>query len=184
MVFSASARFASIPLFGWVTEAAEVSGWVSLLYLPAGVVMIALLMGGQSAALGVAAGSFGWNIVADKVDLSQNLALTAAMWGAAALSCMLFGVLRHSAGRTGPGEKPWMGYSLIEIVLFSAILAVLSPAFHHVVFAAIGAPSDIASLGAMVMGDFAGAMVLFFVLNLTASSVIHIRASRNKARTG
>lgn len=170
----------SIPLFGWISARLELSEWVSLFYLPAGVVLIALLLAGQSAAIGVALGSLGWNFVVGKADLFQNVAISLAVWLSAALACWLFMLLRRRQGRTGPGEKPWTGYSLLEIAGFSVVLAILSPAFHHVAFVLTDEEVGLHSFFLMALGDFSGAMALFLVLNVTASCVIHFRASRSR----
>lgn len=178
IAFSAAARFAAFPLFGWFSEQFELNDWISLLFLPAGVVLIALLLAGQSAALGLALGTLCWNLVIGKGELLQNLVVALAVWASAALACWLFMAWRHRQGRPGPGERPWTGYRLAEIAGFSVVLAVLSPAFHHVAFFATGEDYGLGSYLIMAAGDFAGAMMLFVALNLTTSILIHVRASR------
>lgn len=181
IALSAAARFTAFPLFGWFNEQFELNSWISVLFLPAGVVLIALLLAGQSAAIGLALGTFGWNLVSGKTDIVQNLVVSLAVWGSAALACWLFVAWRHRRGRPGPGERPWTGYRLVEIAGFSAVLAILSPAFHHVAFFATGEEYGIGSYLAMAMGDFTGAMLLFVALNLTTSVLIHLRALRMRS---
>lgn len=152
-----------------------VNEWVSLLYLPAGTALFALLLGGQSAAIGVAAGGFGWNVLFGKADLDDAVFVALAAWAAGALTCLLFAKLRHAYGRTGPGESGWMDYSLAEVAVFAILLSIAKSALHQIAFFAGGEETGFILFLLMIVGELAGALLFFLGLNLTVSLVIQYR---------
>jgi len=145
--------------------------WVSWVFLPAGVAVIAALVLGNCAVPGLVLGSFLWNMSGHPMPLLDNVLLSLASGLAAWLTLLTFRRLKgFSASET------WRNYSVFDIIGFLGLHAALNSGLNHLIFLLPASKRHFAfeSLGASLVGDFAGGLLLFVMLNLLMALVLFV----------
>ncbi len=141
------------PLWGVVPDR------VSLVYLPAFVRVVAVLVAGLAGALGVAIGSFVVGIVF--VGDSLLVALGNATASAAGIGLAYAIVVITSRSKELSFELPVLARI---ILIYSALNALLHAAFWNAMGS--GYSINLTELGLMMFGDLAGVVFLFYVSRL------------------
>jgi len=153
--------------------------WISALYIPAGIKVIAMLALGVSATVGIFFGTLAWNIFGTHTQI--GLALIFATMTAA--SCYAsYCVIKISLH--GRGRYQWLPFSLSQTFLLVLLYSCINAGLHHLFFAvsATGGGLTLTSYFTMVFGDVAGALSLYVCLNLATAGWLefvrwwHLRA--------
>lgn len=168
-------RLAVMAVTSPVNEGAALNPWVSFVYLPAGVTVIALLAFGYWAAAGVALSAFIWNLFHKDISFTMNGAVSLALGAACILSFALFKLVseRDPDLRRSPR-------TLLAVIALVLILGVVSPLLHQLAFWIVPeiAPLSTSILSWMIFGDVLGALIMFIALNAATSVWIRWRLSR------
>ena len=116
ILLAAIARFFSILLFQVPTQYYSYDGWISLLYLPAGVIVTLILIGGISGVAGVLIGSYAYNEVYMTLPILADVTLAATSALAMLITLLIMKyVMReneHPFGR-------WRPFSLFHFLVVS-----------------------------------------------------------------
>lgn len=142
---------------GWVMSFADQAPGISLVFLPAGVRLLALMVGGVWAAAGIALGAFiCTSLEFPDIELGRALAISFtagfAPYAALLVACRSLGVRSNLANLTATD---------LPVIALSA--AVGSALLHNLLFASF-AMTDWPDFGrhfaAMVTGDFIGSLLM------------------------
>ena len=164
LVFSALAWVGSYLLDGHFLQFLQHTPGIDLVFIPSGVRLIVIMIGGIWAAIGVCVGSL--FLVGPEFQTAQTWVVLSVAIGSGLFP---YAALRASLWATGVDEK-LANLSAIKLPLISLGVAVGSSLLHNVLFSALGLKpwQDLTENGlAMVTGDFVGillAMLLAFVI--------------------
>ena len=149
----------------------DYDGWVDYFYLPAGLNIIALLICGYEGAVGIAVGSFIWNLLNKSSDIFVDVALSIMPF----ISCSVAYYLYHQF-IVQQHYKEWHAPSFRDVVLFSFIYAIINSVLHHAAFPFLLKLEEfsIISLVKMFVGDLSGAIFVFIAFNILTSLTIDI----------
>ena len=149
----------------------DYDGWVDYFYLPAGLSIIALLICGYEAAIGISIGSFIWNLLNKSYDIFYAIGLSIMPL----VSCSIAYYLFHQF-IVQKYNKEWHAPSLRDVFLFSFIYAVINSVIHHAAFIFLLKLEgfSIISLSKMFFGDVSGALFVFIAFNILTSLTIDI----------
>lgn len=157
LAISAALWVVSYHANGWIMAFAEQIPGISLVFLPAGVRLVALMVGGLWAAAGIALGAFICTSVEfPGMDMGQALAISVtagfAPYAALLVACRSLGVRTNLANLTAPH---------LPVIALSA--AAGSALLHNLLFAAFSMTewTDFGRhFAAMVTGDFIGSLLM------------------------
>lgn len=149
----------------------DYGGWVDYFYIPAGLNIIALLICGYEGAIGIAVGSFIWNLLNKSYDIFYAIGLSIMPL----VSCSIAYYLFHQF-IVQKYNKEWHAPSLRDVFLFSFIYAVINSVIHHAAFIFLLKLEgfSIISLLKMFFGDLSGALFVFVLFNIITSLTIDI----------
>ena len=149
----------------------DYDGWVDYFYLPAGLNIIALLIYGYEGAVGIAVGSFIWNLLNKSSDIFVAIGLSIMPL----VSCSTAYYLYHQF-IVQRQNKEWYAPSFRDVILFSFIYAVINSVLHHAAFPFLLKLEgfSVISLVKMFVGDLSGAIFVFIAFNILTSLTIDI----------
>lgn len=164
-------RYELIFLNKQIHIAIDYDGWVDYFYLPAGLNIIALLVCGYEAAIGIAIGSFVWNLFNKNTDVFADIGLSVMPF----ISCSIAYYLYHQF-IIQKENKDWHAPSFREVSIFSFIYAIINSVLHHAAFPFLLKLEEfsIISLLKMFIGDLSGSLFVFIVFNIVTSLIIDI----------
>ncbi len=145
---------------------------VSLIFIPAGVKLLCLLVGGLPAAIGLFAASI-YLSVALWTDLPTLSIYYFALISVASHAAAIALVMGRFKIRTDLGNLNYW-----HIVALSALAGILNGFAHNVVYLTQGVTSPADFFGkatAMAFGDFLGCFVVVLLFNLGISLMQHVR---------
>jgi hypothetical protein len=176
--FIANAAFTAIAwvvlyeLNAFLFSKAEVGDYVSWVFLPAAVRIIAVLLAGYAGALGLFVGAFITNEPTFGVDFLQTilLSLLSALGPVIAVMVTLY-VLRIAGSLSG---LRW--WHLIAFAIAGAIFNVLPT---HMFLRVVGEIEDVSySFGAMLAGDLIGTLIVLSMASFVAKLVLRAQAKQ------
>ncbi len=149
----------------------DYDGWVDYFYLPAGLSIIALLICGYEAVIGISIGSLIWNLLNKSYDIFYTIGLSIMPLVSCSIAYYLFCqfiVQKYN--------KEWHAPSLRDVDIFSFIYAVINSVIHHAAFIFLLKLEgfSIISLIKMFFGDLIGALFVFILFNIITSLTIDI----------
>ena len=149
----------------------DYDGWVDYFYLPAGLNIIALLIYGYEGAVGIALGSFIWNLLNKGSDIFSTIGLSVMPF----ISCSIAYYLYHQF-IVQRQNKEWYAPSIRDVILFSFIYAVINSVLHHAAFPFLLKLEgfSVITLVKMFVGDLSGAIFVFIAFNILTSLTIDI----------
>ena len=179
IAFAAIARFCSIVLFQIPNDFYKYDDWISLLYLPAGVIVALILVGGFSGIIGVIIGSYAYNLLFHTLDSSAD-SLFALTSGIAMLITLL--ITRYVMRENDQPFGRWRPFSLFYFIAVSWIYAFWNAVIHQIALGYLNSKIafDIKAAVSMFFGDFAGALTLLIALNLLTSLYILYRKIKSR----
>lgn len=176
--FLANAAFTAIAwvvlyeLNAFLFSKAEVGDYVSWVFLPAAVRIIAVLLAGYSGALGLFIGAFITNSPILGVSFQQAILLSLFSALGPVIAVMVTLYVLQIAGNLN-GLRWW---HLIAFAFCGAIFNVLPT---HMYLKFVGELEDVSfSFGAMLVGDLIGTLVVLSVASLAAKLVLRIQAKQ------
>lgn len=171
IAFAAIARFCSIVLFQIPNDFYKYDDWISLLYLPAGVIVALILVGGFSGIIGVTIGSYIYNLLFHSLDISAD-SIFALTSGLAMLITLL--ITRYVMRENDKPFGRWRLFSLFYFMAVSWIYAFWNAVIHQIALGYLNnkLTFDIKAAVSMFIGDFVGSLTLLIVLNLIMSTYI------------
>ena len=164
-------RYLFIALNRQIHITIDYEGWVDYFYLPAGLNIIALLVCGYVGAIGVAIGSFAWNILHKDTNIFAAIGLSAMPF----ISCSLSYLIYHFFYAKAPVEQ-WRAPTLKDVFIFVSLYAVVSSVLHHLAFPFLLKVEgfSLLSLVKMCVGDLSGGLFVFILFNVLTSLVIDL----------
>jgi hypothetical protein len=136
-----------------------VPGRISIVFLPAFIKLASILIAGVAGLLGIAIGSFLIGFF-----VSHETVLTAAWLAAASASGVGIAYLglRYASGNRPPA------FSLPVLLVLAAMYCTFNAVLHGLTWAVVGIGADITlhDLTLMIIGDFAGVILMFYGLRL------------------
>lgn len=171
IAFATLARFCSIVLFQIPNDFYKYDDWISLLYLPAGVIVALILVGGFSGIIGVTIGSYIYNLLFHSLDISAD-SIFALTSGLAMLITLL--ITRYVMRENDKPFGRWRLFSLFYFMAVSWIYAFWNAVIHQIALGYLNnkLAFDIKAAVSMFIGDFVGSLTLLIVLNLIMSTYI------------
>lgn len=151
---------------------------ISVFHYPANAVcIVALLVAGYWAALGIALGSTLWNIVHTSLSLSSEIELFLASVGSCFMSLLIFrSIIKPDRNRI------WESPSLLEFFFFTLIFSLLIVAAAQIVFIRIPEIDALSLplLAKMFLGNFIAVIGVYLLLNLSMTAYITVMKIVNK----
>jgi len=171
IIIVAILRYLFIALNKQIHITADYEGWVDYFYLPAGLNIIALLVCGYVGAIGVAIGSFAWNIIHKDTNIFASIGLSAMPF----ISCSLSYLTYNHFYAVAPVEQ-WRRPTLKDVIIFVSLYAVINSVLHHLAFPFLLKVESFSvfSLVKMCIGDLSGALFVFILFNVLTSLVIDL----------
>lgn len=156
---AACVRFAAIGLSDVLISKDQFDGWVSIVYIPAGINVIMVLAWGIPAAAGIALGSLFLNLGVRGLDFLSGTSL-ALMSG---VSCTLSYWLASKLRVENRSMDGWTVITFNEVVLFTLGYAFINSSLHHAIFSALLPKVEFSwtSYALMMVGDVFGTVMVF-----------------------
>ena len=145
----------------------EHNRWISILYIPAGINIFAVLIANYQGMAGIALGTFIWNLLAHHLSLDENIAIACVSGLTGGCAVYVFNWL----SRQPSTNSTWSKMSLSRMIFLFALYGVINTAAHNLTFVSVLRDYELSltNVTHMFIGDFTGALLLFIFLNLATS---------------
>jgi hypothetical protein len=178
IILITAVRLLALDLQSHLMAAFTYNDFVNLIYLPAGISTMALLIFSYPAAIGTFCGSFIWTFMRRDFSIPDTLiyACASAIAVTAAYTCVQLYLKRSHR------QLSWSDYTLPLLASYFIINAAFNSVLRAIGINSIivTAEPTLSLIGIKFIGDVSGAAVLFITLNLLAIIYLRLRTHAYK----
>lgn len=178
IVYVAAIRYLALSATDLLYKPLPEDTFISVFHYPANaVIIVALLVAGYWAVLGIALGSTIWNFLHTSISLSSHCELFLASVISCSLSLWIYKTFVKPTN-----NSIWERPSLFQFLLFSFIFSLCVVGAAQLAFTRIPEidPLSVTDLSSMLMGNFIAVTVVYVLLNLLMSLYIFLLKSNNR----